>query len=266
MIRLLTEADCKKVLDYLYEESAFNIFPIGDIETFGFDKDFQRIYGEFSEKGEYLSIFLRYRENAIYYSHQLRFNPEYERIFQDDSFKYISGKKELMELVEPYLSGFKKQKMYFCKATELLHPKSDSSYQIKTLMTEEQCHRLFDLITQITEFSISRKERSEFVEGKINSMAMGVTLFIEENEKIISTVATTAETTKSAMVVAVATDKDYRNQGLASILMKELMHLYINEKKKELCLFYDNPTAGKIYLRLGFKFIGNWNMYERESD
>jgi predicted GNAT family acetyltransferase len=29
---------------------------------------------------------------------------------------------------------------------------------------------------------------------------------------------------------------------------------------KTLCLFYDNPKAGSIYKRLGFKDIGFWSM------
>lgn len=33
------------------------------------------------------------------------------------------------------------------------------------------------------------------------------------------------------------------------------------EEGKSLCLFYDNPEAGRIYKRLGFKDIGRWTMY-----
>ncbi len=94
---------------------------------------------------------------------------------------------------------------------------------------------------------------------------MGVTLFIEEDGKVVSSVATTAETTKSAMVVAVATSEHARNKGYASALMVELMKEYFVKKKKELCLFYDNPSAGKIYLRLGFETIGTWDMYQKKG-
>ena len=92
---------------------------------------------------------------------------------------------------------------------------------------------------------------------------MGITLAIDLDGRIVASVATTAETTRSAMVVAVATDSNYRNQGLATVLMKDLMKRYLIEKKKELCLFYDNPDARKIYLRLGFEYLGLWSMYKK---
>ncbi|MDT8336611.1 MAG: GNAT family N-acetyltransferase [Candidatus Izemoplasmatales bacterium] len=262
MIRILNKQDCSQILNYLYQESTYNIFPIGDIETFGFDKDFQHVYAEIDNLGNYLSAFLRYRENAIYYSHKLHFNKQYLEIFKQDSFNVLSGKAELLNILDPYLTGYKKTQMYFCQAQTIKVLDINNSYNIKQLESREECNELFNLLTNIKEFNIYHNNRSNFVEAKLNSLNMGITLFIEKGNHIVSTVATTAETTKSAMVVSVATDIRYRNQGLASILMIELMKKYITEKKKDLCLFYDNPEAGKIYQRLGFEYLGMWNMYK----
>ncbi len=32
------------------------------------------------------------------------------------------------------------------------------------------------------------------------------------------------------------------------------------KRNKTLCLFYDNPKAGRVYRRIGFKEIGIWTM------
>ena len=93
----------------------------------------------------------------------------------------------------------------------------------------------------------------------MNGLSMGVTYYIEENGSIISTAATTAETTINAMVIGVATIKKARNKGLASKIMIHLIKEYLT-KGKYLCLFYDNPAAGVIYKRLGFKEIDMWVM------
>lgn len=264
MIRQLTEADRRSVLDYLYRDANFNIFPIGDIEKFGFDKDFQKLWAEFDANGEYLSIFLRYRDNGVYYSHQNRFNEEYLDILKNQDINVINGKAELMDLLKPHLPDFDQKRTYFCQAKHMAVPYLEESDQIKVILTKEDCERLYYFLADIEEFNITRRSVDDFVESKIKSISMGMTLYIEDNGKIVASVATTAETSKSAMVVAVGTDKAYRKRGYASKLMLALMDHYINDKKKELCLFYDNPEAGKIYLRLGFEYVGLWDMYIRK--
>lgn len=264
MIRLLKEEDRVDVLKYLYQDVNFNIFPIGDIETFGFDTDFQRIYGEFDEQNNYVSIFLRYRENAVYYSHKTYFNPELKTIFESDTFEYFSCKTELLDLIQPYLPKGTRKQMYFCRAKELKFDLSYDESRIKKIETREQCEKLYDLLKQIKEFGIYKKSKEIFIENKFNSLQMGTALYIEEDNKFVSTLATTADTTKNAMVVAVATDKEYRKKGYATFLLLSLMKLYIKELNKELCLFYDNPEAGKLYLKLGFEYIGTWDMYTVE--
>ena len=64
------------------------------------------------------------------------------------------------------------------------------------------------------------------------------------------------------MVVGVATREDYRKKGLVSKCMSKLCYDYLKEGKT-LCLFYDNPEAGKIYKRLGFKEIEKWIMINK---
>jgi len=262
MIRLLEEKDRTSVLAFLYKEAAYNIFPIGDIETFGFDTDFQRVYGEFDEDGRYLSIFLRYRTSGIYYACKVRFNKEYLEIFKKDPFEIISGKSELMDLIVPYLEGYEKHHTYFCEAKDMVDL-SVPNVKIQKMKTKEDAGLVYDLIGQVEEFSAFHQSKEEYVDAKMKSIKMGMTLFILDHGEVVSTVATTAETKGSAMVVAVATKVEARNKGYASALMKELMHEYLVNKKKSLCLFYDNPSAGKIYHRLGFETIGTWDMYKR---
>ncbi|MBI9009060.1 MAG: GNAT family N-acetyltransferase [Tenericutes bacterium] len=261
MIRLLKEEDRTSVLEYLYQDVNYNIFPIGDIEVFGFDTDFQRIYAEFDEDNNYLSIFLRYRENAVYYSHKRYFNEAYAEILKKDSFDFFSCKTELMDLINVHLPKGIRNQMYFCRAKEIKHDIDYDNSIIKRLKTKEECEKLYDFLKQIKEFGVYKQSKENFVKSKLKSLQMGTTLYIEKDNRIISTVATTADTTKNAMVVAVATDNNCRKRGYASFLLLSLMKEYINGLHKELCLFYDNPEAGKIYLKLGFENIGTWDMY-----
>ncbi|OYD08268.1 hypothetical protein [Paludifilum halophilum] len=67
-IRQLKEEDREPVLRFLRKQSSLNLFMIGDIINFGFDRDFQQVWGDFSPEGELRAVLLRYFGNYIPYA------------------------------------------------------------------------------------------------------------------------------------------------------------------------------------------------------
>ncbi len=61
------------------------------------------------------------------------------------------------------------------------------------------------------------------------------------------------------MIVEVATAKEFRRRGYASAILSRMCEDLLLERKI-LCLFYENPDAGRIYHRRGFRQIGTWKM------
>lgn len=262
MIKKLREEDRNQVLTYLYQEPAINIFIIGDIENFGFDVDFQDVWADY-ENNQIQNVLLRYKENVIYYAHKDYFNKDFLPIIKEINPQFISAKYSLMELIKPHFTSYKEKPMYFCQADKASSSINDD--RIIDLQTPEQARKVFQLLHNIEEFdSMKNQSEEEFVVSKLQSIKHSKCYFIEEDDKCVSTVATVADTTVSAMVVAVATDPNYRKKGYASLLMNKLLDEYINNRNKSLCLFYDNPEAGKIYHRLGFKDIDKWVMLVRK--
>lgn len=266
MIRKLTSKDETSLLHYLYQDPQINIFIIGDIENFGFDVDYQDVYGEFINN-QYASVVLRYRENIIYYSHQDVFNTDWLDLFKAMTFEFISGKKSLIDLITPHYPAFRVKPMYFAEATHL-----DSSFkvdreQVTRVTSKEELGMVYDLLITIPEFdSMKNTTRQKYIEEHTQYLDHSVLMIIKENGKCVSTAATVADTKKSAMVIGVATDASVRNKGYASKVMIALMDEYINNRKKSLCLFFDNPKAGTIYHRLGFKNMDMWVMLVRNND
>lgn len=265
MIRKLNEKDRERLLEYLYVEGSINIFIIGDVEAFGFDKDFQTIYGEFDEDANYKSVLLIYNEYSIFYSHKRLFHKDWLNIFhKHPNVSFISGAESMIEKLMPSFLNYKVSPMFFSEAFKLNEEIIETDYVISKVTTKEDCAKLFDILSSIDEFGYKKKNKEAFIKTKYESLTMGSTYYIEEDGKILSTVSASAETKVSAMVVAVATIKSARNRGLATILMKHLMNEYFHSKEKYLCLFYDNPKAGNIYKRLGFKDVDRWVMLEKE--
>ncbi|MEH7336005.1 GNAT family N-acetyltransferase [Neobacillus drentensis] len=259
MIRKLSENDHKQVLSFLREEPSINLFIIGDLEVFGYHSDFQEIWGEFDPQGEFKAILLRFYQSFIPYA-KGEFNVRGFASIMNEYRKplYLSGKSAIVERFESYkeLELGPKQVTYFaeCRSPENL---GTTDLEIHSAGIED-VDRIISLRSTIKEFQI-RSDAREILLKSIESNTSR-TYYTEENGIMTSCVSTTAENSISAMIVGVCTRNENRRQGLATGIMQKLFNDVLSEGKT-LCLFYDNPEAGRIYKRLGFKDIGMWTMH-----
>lgn len=255
MIRKLNKNDRETVLDFLGDEPSINLFIIGDIENFGFESDFQDIWGQY-DGDTLIGVLLRYNDNFIpYYKNNNSNDSDFKEIIKKhDGNTMISGKGSIIEKYLNLLENKKTKRMYFCELTDDALLKSNYD-NVKTADISD-AERINEMMITIEEFNrISNvKDFKNRIENK-----SGRVYFSENMGEIITVSQTTAENSKSAMVVGVATAKKYRNQGLMSACLSKLCKDVLDEGKT-LCLFYDNPKAGSVYHKLGFKSIDKWIM------
>lgn len=264
MIKKLCNDDKDMALAFLGEEAAINLFIIGDIEAFGFDQPYQELWGQYDDKGELEGILLRFHESHIPYFKKSDFDTKgfKELILSYEGDVMMSGKGQIISMFDDILPNHKRRSTYFCEIKEAdnLHKGPYEDIKIATL---EDSEKIYDCIEEIKEFSSSVNDLKR-IQDKFRTNS-GRVYYIEEDEKIISLSQTTAENSMAAMVVGVATLENYRGNGLTSRCLSKLCKDVIDEGKS-LCLFYDNPDAGKIYHRIGFKTIDNWTMVSKHSD
>ena len=257
MIRKLEEKDRAAVMEYVSAEPSINLFIIGDIELVGFDKEFQEVWGSFDAKGELNGVLLRYKENFIPFYKENSFDDVgFKKIIQSfEGDTMISGKQSIIENYTNLLPGKKVKRMYFCELTskDLL---KESDADIKTAETGD-CGRIQALMETIEEFD--RPGTQKEIEDRIENKSGRIYYMEDSSGELMTIVQTTAENSKSAMVVGVATAKGYRNRGLMSVCLSKLCADVLDENKT-LCLFYDNPKAGSVYHKLGFESIDKWVM------
>lgn len=261
MIRKLNVFDHDCVMKFLKEEPSINLFIIGDIEAFGYDSEIQDLWGKFTLAGEIQAVLLRFHNSFIPYAKNEDDLPakDFADIIKTypDKF-FLSGKSTLVakfEEIEELELG-KKQVTYFaeCTSADLIgHTEEDVK-----IAAIDDVDRILELRGSIEEFFPNPNARKIMVESMQNNT--GRTYYIEDDEKMVASAATAAENSMSAMIVGVCAHKDYRRKGFATAVMKKLFTDVMKEGKI-LCLFYDNPEAGRIYKRLGFKDIGKWTMY-----
>ncbi len=261
MIRRLTSADHEVCFNLIKNQRAENLFIIGDIEAYGYEQEFQKVWGEFDDTGALVAVLLKYEDNYIPYAPG-DFDVEgfAEILRKDPTLKMMSGLKQVTEKFEPYLleKNQRKRQTYYAKCTKLTTDTKTVDVSIVQQAVPDDAEDLIVLLNSIPEFSnnkmtVERKKRG-FEEGVSRSF------FIKEDGIMVSTASTAAENSLSAMVVSVATHTNYKKKGHATKCMVKLCSQLLSEEK-ELCLFYDNPAAGAIYKQIGFEDIGFWMMY-----
>ncbi|MCA0971830.1 GNAT family N-acetyltransferase [Halobacillus litoralis] len=261
MIRLLTEQDQKACERLLLQKPAENLFLISDIENFGFHQDFQKLWGEYNDDRELIAVLLKYRSNYICYADQPFDAERFGQIISEDpDFRELSGLDEMTKLILPHIDRNKKHSrhLYYAKMDTLEpfpFPKRDQDVKLAGLNDVPNIAKLHD---QIDDFEESDTREDDLRAGMENHSSR--TYVIQDGGHFVSAASTTAENSAAAMVVGVCTHPDHTQKGYASLIMNRLCEDLLAEGKS-LCLFYDNPKAGTIYKRLGFKDIGSWTMH-----
>ena len=260
MIRRLTKNDHEICLRLLRTKPAENIFIIGDIEVYGYEQEFQKLWGDFNESGELVAILLKFEENYIPFApHSFDASGFAEIMTNDPSFKMMSGLKKITEQIEAFLQPFKrKRQLYYAKCKELYTNENSVDLSSIQQALPHDAEELVELLNSVPEFSGSTMTLERKIRELENRSSRS--FIIREDGKIVSTASTAAENSMSAMVVGVATVESYKKKGYATKCLLKLCSQLIHEGK-ELCLFYDNPEAGAIYKRIGFEDIGFWMMY-----
>lgn len=220
-------------------------------------------------------------------------------MLSDPDFRMLSGRLPLVRKVQEALTeaakalaltniasdqtapNYIEKSTYFCKLTQpgSLSPEpqtepqsqnqtqnqsepqshSQPQNQIIKIATPDDAPRILELIKNIDEFSDTLTTTEERLRDNIESGASRVYFTEDPAGRLLTVAQTAAENSASAMIVGVATHKDMRNRGLMSANLSALCRDLLSEGKT-LCLFYDNPSAGSVYHRLGFETIDQWLM------
>ena len=131
------------------------------------------------------------------------------------------------------------------------------------LLTPGDIPALYDLYMKIEEFAYNYRGKTReacYEDIRMNVSVLGRTYGIFEGERLACAAQTSAESPLSAMIVGVATDPDFRGRGYAKASVLKLCADCLEEGRQFVCLFFDNPDAGRIYHSIGFTDVGAYTM------
>lgn len=262
MIRKLNENDLQPLMELVGKNPAINLFIIGDVENFGFNQDFQELWGEYDSPGGPLkAVMLRYFGNYLPYAEGTFDTAGFAEIIRmNTAAEMISGASGVVQAFRGKVSIRNEKEMHFAQLSEMneeIRRTAAAATKIKKAAAED-VEAVCSLMDIIEEFEGSPEDSRRSYHQTLES-GTGRTYFAEQDGKVIAAASTAAENSLSAMIIGVATHPLYRGRGLATRVVAQLCTDIIADGKS-LCLFYDNPQAGVIYKRLGFTDIGSWTM------
>jgi len=261
MIKKLAKIEELSLLNFLLKEKEWNLFMIGDLINFGFNEEFLDYWGDYKNDEQLNAVLMRFYDSFIIYSEGTYDAKSFAKIMANYDYQFISGKESAVNQMADEVTVDRKRKTYYAvlRSQEMLPEitfKSIEKTKIKDLESllalQENEIDAFDhnpSLERIKKRYLSGTGRGYHVK--------------DENGNIISSVETSAENPYAAMIIGVCTHPDHRNKGYATQLLIKTCQQVLDEEKS-LCLFYDNPSAGKIYEKIGFQSLGQWSIWKKE--
>lgn len=256
MIRKIVDQDYPLMEDFLKEDIARNYFTLLGITSK--KNPYQLIYGDFHDDKLSGLLFLRktgllqfyVREDADFKAwSEIIKELDYTGMIAPSSYSDNLIDYDAFSMVDPgaYIAKLDKEK----KLSPTSHDK-----KIRSLGLED-----LDLVVEVYKECFKSFAPKAVMEDKLLT-GRGRALGLEIDGKLVSIAQTDFEVDGGALIVGVATKPAYRDRGLASLCLEEIIQ-ELQAEGKDLYLQYDNPDAGKIYKRLGFEDIDQVKHYKR---
>lgn len=257
MIKRLKDSEHIELKQFLKKDIARNYFTLLGISSE--NSPYKSIFGEFTKEGDLKAVLFLRKTGLLQFYAVGSFDLEgFSSILRDLDYNgmiapssYSNGFLEagIFSRVEPgaYISKLNK---------DIRIGPSKHQYSIKDLTIED-----LDEVIEIYQECFKSFAPKDVMKKKLSS-GRGRGVVLEEEGKILSLAQSDFETSDGALIVGVATRKDYWKRGLATHCLEELIEI-LQEEEKDLYLQYDNLEAGKIYERLGFEVIDQVMHYKK---
>lgn len=257
MVREITNNKYHMLKGFLLGDIARNYFLLLGIS--GTRDVYDKIYGEF-HKGRLKAVLFRRKTGVLQFYAPGDFDlKDFVDLIKSLDYNSLIGPKSYCDLFlnKGIFKGFE-EGAYLSKLDKNhILSQNTNKYHIRPISVED-----LDLIVELYKQVFESFAPKEVMEKKL-AEKRGRGVCIEIDGKIGSVAQSDFETKDGALIVGVATAKEYRGQGLGTECLKFLCN-NLQKEGKDLFLQYHNLDAEGIYNRLGFKKIDQVIHYFKE--
>ncbi len=266
MIRPLADADRDAALAFLSRDPELTLFMTADLLHYGVDTDTCRFWGEFDARGRLRALLMQYLVYLVFHARGPCDRDGFRQWSETLPHKALSGERSVVTpLLDPATHDIRHMSLVRLRPAEFRPAPGHALQPTVRRTSPADVERILDLYRRVPEFDQHGEEalRSEYSTGHARGW------FIEVDGRMVAIAQVTAQTLEAAMVVGVCTDLAWRGRGLAEACMRALIADVAtpapDRQPRALCLFFDNPLAGRLYRKLGFSDMAQWTVGLRRA-
>lgn len=261
MMRQCHEEERARILEYISKEPEMNLFFYGDIENFGVESEEVSILVH-EREGVWNSLLLKYFDYYLVYSQAEDYEVEpIVAYLKGKTVDCISGKTSLVQRLAPYYPMYTVTSTYLSRCNHVQKQNRNIGQASIRKLDKADVENMIDFYLLIEEFAKTYQgKRDKMIKQELVNMEHGMAYGVFLENELVAVAETSADNTISAMVVGVATHPEYRGRGYAMAVVTKLCEESFQNGKSFLCLFYNNPSAGRLYKKVGFEEVGEYAM------
>ncbi|QSF13824.1 GNAT family N-acetyltransferase [Mycoplasma sp. Mirounga ES2805-ORL] len=244
------------ILKFIYKEPLFNLFLIGDIETYGLNTDFMSTY--VNEGDEIKVVVLKYNTTLLFYDpNELITEADLREIIKLHKIKNIHISEINFLRFKVIFDEDKKKYSIHEQFISKLDKKYDGDISLVSKSTISDCEAIVKsrlLIDEFEGFRGSYKDELASYKRQLQNPNL-VSFIVKKDELVVAHSAISITTNEAAMIGGVFTLNEYRKNGYATQTTAALAN-WILDKNLMPILFFHNQKAGSIYHKIGFKDFG----------
>lgn len=255
MQRTLVETDRAEVVALLRRDPELNLYLLGNLDALGFSADYCVFHGFFSEDGALQAVANRYFVNwCVYGAPEADWQEVADFLDAQPNAERLQDNPGGIPSILPLLKRLEVDTLQIEELARL--DESDFAPQPAPHGVTIRRATLEDL-DELAALYANAGSMTRTRAGVERPLRDATFLVAERDGIIVSSALTNAETADLAMIGGVWTPPEHRGQGLARATVSALCQRLLQAGKTPV-LYWDNPSAGKVYGTLGFKPIGQW--------
>ncbi|MBV7335200.1 GNAT family N-acetyltransferase [Chloroflexi bacterium TSY] len=255
MIRLLKESDRGQTVALLSQAPEFNLYLLGNLTSLGFDNEITQFWGDFDPTNRLRAVLNRYMSGWVVFGQS---DADWASLGQIlDAYPVRAERLQDNPVgIESFLPYLKKYRAKNIAVEELMSLKPEHFSPMDSSAVTIRRATVNDL-DALADFYANAGHMSRTRQGVEQPLQRTRIWLAEEEEKVVSTALTNAETDDLAMIGGVYTTPNARGRGLSQVVCSALCQDLLNDQKRPV-LYWETPAAGAVYRKLGFQAVGQW--------